>query len=350
MLKLRLIGSGVAFFCDDNGIILSKEKQVYRDYGRDQETEVLVDQLSGKRHFGWEFDKIFRRILRTGYHYFGMNETYKVVLCGRSIYCGGHTETTLKRVFDIPRGSRPLNFCMTESGKTFFGEYFSNYGRNPVRIYGTSDGYNWDVAYEFAPRSVRHIHGLFWDPYRQGIWILTGDSDTESAIWFTYDEFESVQYRIGGSQHYRAVSVGIEEDRIWIPMDSPTEQNFLHVLNLGTLEINRVASLPSSVFDFATYDGIKLLTTVPEPSRVNDTSHVCLVASADGARWKEVGKFRGDPWSLHIAPKLFQYPRLKLCPGVFDGRIFANASGLSEISDGVVEISLKCLAQELAQE
>ena len=43
-----------------------------------------------------------------------------------------------KKVFAMPRGSKPLNICEAPSGKLFFGEYFQNMGKEAVNIYGSA--------------------------------------------------------------------------------------------------------------------------------------------------------------------------------------------------------------------
>ena len=37
------------------------------------------------------------------------------------------------------------------------------------------------------------MHGIFIDPYDGRIWVTTGDDDHESAIWFTDDEFKTLE-------------------------------------------------------------------------------------------------------------------------------------------------------------
>ena len=47
----------------------------------------------------------------------------------------------------------------------------------------TSDdhGLNWRVARQIP--GVRHIHGVYRDPYAESIWVTTGNDNDESAIW-----------------------------------------------------------------------------------------------------------------------------------------------------------------------
>ena len=100
-----------------------------------------------------------------------------------------------RAVLDIPRGSRPLGLCAFPDGSVYFGEYFSNgprfktdpklaeatgqpFPREPVHIYGSDDGQSWRIVFTFPADTIRHIHGIFHDPYRDCAWILTGDFAT----------------------------------------------------------------------------------------------------------------------------------------------------------------------------
>jgi len=102
-------------------------------------------------------------------------------------------------VAPVPRFSptRPMNrgICESASGVTFVADYLPNLERtDPVRIHRTDDLLRFTTAWEFPRGEIRHVHGLIRDPEEENrIWVLTGDLDHESNIFFTDDEFQSLQ-------------------------------------------------------------------------------------------------------------------------------------------------------------
>src|SRR5690606_32080733 len=130
-----------------------------------------------------------------------------------------------------------------------------------------------------------HVHGLCWDAYRNGIWVLTGDSDTESGLYFTDDEFSSLHKVIGGSQKARAVEVIPTPEGLIIPMDSPLKQNYIHFYDLNKKEFQKLTELPGSAFHAVKSNGIYLISTVTEPSEVNIVNYASVWASLDGKAW-----------------------------------------------------------------
>ncbi len=94
--------------------------------------------------------------------------------------------------------------CVNDS-VIYFGEYFQNTERTKVSIYKSKNsGRSWEIAYEFKPDQIGHIHAIQKDPYTDKLWISSGDKDTESMIAYTEDEFKSMVIVGQGSQIWRA--------------------------------------------------------------------------------------------------------------------------------------------------
>ena len=70
-----------------------------------------------------------------------------------------------------------------------------------------------------------------YDKYRNGIWILTGDSDTESKIIFANTTCSSLETVFSGSQNTRAVFVLPTKSALIIGGDSPFQKNHIQVLD-----------------------------------------------------------------------------------------------------------------------
>jgi len=69
-------------------------------------------------------------------------------------------EHRFREVLRIPRGSRPLNICLTSAGRVYFGEYFNNPDRDAVHVYGSENGEHWSVVHTFPAGTIRHVHNV----------------------------------------------------------------------------------------------------------------------------------------------------------------------------------------------
>lgn len=128
----------------------------------------------------------------------------------------------------IQRPFRVLRNAIAQDidGTLFFGEYFSNPKRNQMRIYKYVPGSsNIDVAYVFNEKSIRHIHGIYFDEYSKSLWCVTGDLDHECKFIQTYDGFKTFKIIGSGDESWRAVSVLFTEKYIYYAMDAEFEQN-----------------------------------------------------------------------------------------------------------------------------
>jgi len=75
----------------------------------------------------------------------------------------------------IGQGIRNDGLVRLRDGMILFGEYFMNKDRTDVRIYTSKDnGRTWQVAFDFQPGQIRHVHAIQQDPYAEKVWICTG--------------------------------------------------------------------------------------------------------------------------------------------------------------------------------
>lgn len=260
-----------------------------------------------------KMSRLAERLFRSGFHHaVPLLDGNMLAVSHRRMLKADLNKGTIHTVFPFPRGSRSLSTCRTPDGKLFFGEYFGNKDRESVNIYGSFDnGDSWEIVYTFPPKTVRHIHGIYHDPFRSGCWILTGDSNSESKILFTEDYFRNVEVVAHGSQNVRAVSVIPMQDGLLVPTDTPLENNYVQWLDPKTGGIEKVFPLPGSAFYSASVGEYKVISTVVEPSKVNRCEHAMVFFSKDGFRWKELYRQKKDIWSM----RYFQYGALVLPPG-----------------------------------
>jgi len=220
----------------------------------------------------------------------------------------------------------------------YFGEYFNNPDRDAVHVYGSEDGEHWSVVHTFSAGTIRHVHNVVEDPYRQGLWVLTGDSDDESGLWFTGDDFQTLSRVVGGTQRTRAVDLIPLEDELIVPTDTPLEQNYVQHLDPESGELTRVASLPNSAFYAVEQGDLLFISTVAEPSSCNDTNSATVFASRDGTQWTRLAAFERD-WALirerhQFVDRAIRHPEVRLVPGRNEtGFVFAYGRGI-RVADG----------------
>lgn len=297
-----------------DNLLVSKGNEVFNLRG-----SLFKEVKVGAFNEGWiknilSRNALYTRILRKGFH--GMASDHDGNLVGvvnSRLVLRQRGKETFDFVFGGFRGSRPLRLEYT-GGVFCFGEYFANPSREPVHIFSSIDGKHWNKSYTFPAGSVRHIHGILDDPLRKGSWVLTGDSDNESKIWFTSDNFKTLEPVVQGGQKARAVNIIARPESLIIPMDSPLEQNYIQRFDVETGQLEPVAKIPGSAFHAIESDGIMLVTTVTEPSLVNKTNAATMWGSLDGIRWKCVCELKRDIFPVRWQ-YISRYAEIVLTPG-----------------------------------
>lgn len=271
-----------------------------------------------------------QRFFRTGFH--GLLPlgagAFAAIVRGRLLHlaAGASEFTTAQR---IARGTRPLNLCRSASGRVWYGEYWGNPERDEVHVYGSDDGRGFEVAHSFPAGAVRHVHGIHADEHRGGLWVLTGDDGPEVGLWWTDDEFKTLEPVLRSEQRARAVSMICTPEGLILPTDTPQEPNHVQFFDPETSRLDALAPLPGSCFATASSRGMHYLSTAVEKSAVNTDSRAALFASTNGFDWRPVARFRRDLALLDDRRGYLQYPTLLLAAG--DSRLpylFATAQSI----------------------
>ena len=180
----------------------------------------------------------------------------------------------------------------------YFGEYGANPQRLPVPVYRSPDGgRSWETIFEFPAGKVKHVHGCYWDPYEQKIWVFTGDFDGECYLLAADLDFKNIEWIGDGGQTFRACRAFFKPDSVHWIMDSQLEDSYHVVLERATRQVEKRTRFPGPVW-YSKYldDGIYLAATAQEigPGVHDNKAH--LLASTDLAKWQEVGTFAHDGW------------------------------------------------------
>lgn len=215
--------------------------------------------------------------------------------------------------------------CEDAEGWTYFGEYFMNPARESVVIWRLSpDMQEWSPAHRFERGSIRHVHGVYRDPYDpDSLWVTAGDKDGECFFYFTKDRFESVE-RVGdGSQLWRAVRLFFTPEHICWLTDSQLEQNVSCRMErrTGELELGQALEAPAW-YGAHTLEGLFVAFTTVEPGPAVKRNDAAVLVSEDGFEWREVHQFEKDFWK---PMKLFKYGVIS-CPS---GSVNAGALPIS---------------------
>lgn len=193
-----------------------------------------------------------------------------VIAFNKGIY---YVDIPAKRIhrehdFSAPGMRRPLLFCKVTGVRSFpdglyFGDYFYNVQQLPASIYRRSSKGTWEKVYTFPAGTIRHIHSINADPYRNRVIICTGDNGEEAAIWAAYDNFTHVEKIFGGDQVYRACCAKAYPEGVLLVTDSPHFQNYAYLLkeNDGAVQIEFVSKLPGPVVFFTTLDDDVIVAT-----------------------------------------------------------------------------------------
>lgn len=205
------------------------------------------------------------------------------------------------------------SICEDSLGWTYFGEYFMNPDRRPVRIWRISpDLKRWEVAHEFSPAQVRHVHGVYADPYENGaFWVTVGDLEGECFLLKTTNRFQSFQQFGDGSQDFRAVNLFFTSHSICWLTDSNLKINHAFRLDRKSSRVEKGQELDASVwYGCSTREGVFLsFTTIERGPAIRSQSSAILV-SEDAFHWQKVYEFKKD---FYRPFQLFKYGVIS-CP------------------------------------
>ena len=231
--------------------------------------------------------------------------------------------------------------CEDPDGWVYFGEYFMNPERDSVRIWKADPELKTvAVAYEFAAGSIRHVHGVYRDPYdSEALWVTVGDFAGECHILRTRDRFKTVQSFGDGSQIWRAVALYFTESHVNWLTDSNLEQNYACRMGkrTGELEVGQKLDCPGW-YGATTTDGLSVGFTTVEMGPGVKRQESSILLSGDGFHWQEAMTFDKDPYRpMH----LFKYGVIS-CPS---GELKANRFWIS--GEGLVGLDGMSLRLEI---
>lgn len=229
----------------------------------------------------------------------------------------------------------------TAEGELYFGEYFMNPSRVPVRIWRVDPGLaRAEVACELEAPRVRHVHAVHVDPFQPSrLWVTAGDFEDECYIGYSDDRFRTTEWIGDGTQTWRTVGLLFQQDRICWMTDSHLEQNRIVSMDRSSHEITLHGERDaSSWYQAETTDGLYLATSCVEPGPGIQTRHCRLMASENATEWTTLARFEKD-W---LPFPLFGFGFLSLPSGRFSSRDFwLSGGGVSGLDDASQPCSIE---------
>jgi hypothetical protein len=253
---------------------------------------------------------------------------------------------------------RPLSFSKIQGIHGFsdcivYGEYTANTDDDSVAIYARLSN-KWKKVIEFPPNTVKHIHSIIPDPYRNRVLILTGDRDEESAIWAVEENFKSIKPILKGDQTYRACCARAYEDGVMIITDSPFDENYIYMIyeNDEKVNIEKIALLPGpSVFytfiedkivfatdvefDFKNIQGKRLYFTRKLGAGVKDW-FVHVFSGNPQSGFNEIAQFKKDILPMGI----FGFGNVHFPSGEYKNRLFMYPVAVKKYDERLIVIDL----------
>lgn len=218
--------------------------------------------------------------------------------------------------------------CAVDSnGNVYFGEYLSNNDRGRVNIYRyRTGGKRLEVAYTFAEKTIRHVHGMYFDEYSNSIYCLTGDVERECRILRSQDGFKSFDVVGEGDESWRAVSLLFDRRYIHYGTDAEFEDNRIIRLDRDSLEREDVGDVTGTVFYSARVGEDLFFTTTAEnaPSQKQNVAAIWNITPQ--GKICKIAEFEKDRW--HGGLFMFGTVHLPYKNG-FDDRLFFALVGVT---------------------
>jgi hypothetical protein len=328
---------GRALFISQQGeLYVARQYAIYRsgDWGTSWQLDCWIPGQLWKRAVA--SSRLGRRLLRYDIVALGLlSDGIRVAVARDGLYLAEPGVKEMRRVFQITRGSRPLNIVVDDRNRILFGEYGDVSGEKERFIYiSDNKGRSFHVGYTFSPGEIRHVHNVIYDQSNDVYWVLVGDFDGQPGIGVLSKDMSRLDWLVRGDQKARAVGAIVERDCIYYGTDSELTQNFIIRLDKKSGRQDVLQPIEGSSLYASKFGSIKLISTCVEPSLVNRSTVAVLYASVDGSNWSPIKSCQKDCWH----PIYFQFGTLVLptshysgARGMFSGQSVKDLDNRTEL-------------------
>jgi hypothetical protein len=212
------------------------------------------------------------------------------------------------------------------AGDVYFGEYLPNQERGVVHIYRYRSGAkNLEIIYTFPRGTVRHIHGIYVDPFTSAIYCLTGDADSECRIIRSNDDFSTIEIVGMGDESWRAVSILFDQQSLYYGTDAEFCSNEIFSVDRVSNERRRVGRVSGTVFYSKRVGQDSFFTTTAENAPSQPQNVAGLWHLDQKGELSHQARFEKDRWNKD----LFMFGTINLpFMNDFDDRLYFNLVGV----------------------
>ena len=303
MRPSRLEGAEIVHFFDsETGDFIESRGRSFRIGTRGKTCDISLPLAPDKRLLACS--RLARRALRLdkANAVFVENRTAVVFAYQGGLYRWSIDSQAVVRTGSLKQCRNVLHqgIAVLDENRLLLGEYGHNAARDAVPIWSSADaGRSWSVAHVFPAGSIKHVHGVYRDPFSDDVWIPTGDFEGECFLYRTDVNFTQVEKYGDGTQTWRTVALLFAPDRIsWI-MDSQLQTSHLLHLDRQSGKLTKGRSFPGPIWYVKQLqDRVALAQSTCElgPGVHSDSAH--LFASRDHETWVEVARFKKDRWPM----------------------------------------------------
>ncbi len=291
----EIIDREICHFADSGMVFTSSYNRIHIKKPQN-ESSVELPQYGWKRAFGGF--RLSRRALRLDKCNVVPVEAGFIAIRQGRVYHYDESRKELKEVLRLKNCRNVLHqsVAVIDGKELFFGEYGHNYRRAAVPVYRSRDGgRSWEKVFFFPPGKTKHVHGCFFDPFEEKIWVLTGDFENECHILCADRDFKDVEWIGDGNQTFRACNLFFEKDTVHWIMDSQSKDCHHMQLDRKSRTIKKKQLFPGPVWYIKRLtDGYYLAATVQEIGPSVKTRSAHLMVSRDLDRWEDLYQFPHD--------------------------------------------------------
>jgi len=245
----------------------------------------------------------------------------------------------------VTGAARPMRclrgaIAMLPDGTLYLGEYDRNPERRAVRIYRLSAGSTrLEIAHEFPPGAVRHVHGVYLQPGERRIFCATGDLGRECRILVTEDLFRTLETVGMGDESWRAVSLAFTGSRMVYGTDAEFVPNCIYAINLQGGARRRLAEVDGPVYYSAPLGKHLLLSVTAEGCPSQPLNQGTLWMVDHDLQVQRIASYPKDAWPRQFMFGTFHFA---LGPGrtANDPRAYAFLHGLAGPDRRTVAVSV----------
>lgn len=282
--------------------------------------------------------RLISRALRLGISLIKRFKDSFILYCDKGLYHLSDDFSEINRIDDVRSRSYQLmqhNICVTEK-YLYFSEYFRNKNRDEISVWKSNNGLNWSKIYTFQKNTIRHIHAIQEDPYKEQLWVCTGDFGKEIFIGKTDYDFNRFEIIGKSEQKYRTIELIFSSDSVYWGTDTPDKENHLIEFSRQNGEVNKLSSFDGPIYNLKKVKNNSFLVfTANEGGKGETDKKAHIWESSNLSEWENLFCLQKDKY-----PYLMGYGRF-LSPIIHDSNIFFTCSSLKNYDNKMIEAEIK---------